>query len=107
MFLVNKEEKKKEMDHFYINQICDKCWRGNQMFRVDLSLYNADGQLREGIDKMDRYCFICIYCWKTTRLDFYSFSHPSMILHLRHIQRLHEQQADALKKLNIAFHNSK
>ena len=98
MFLVNKKKEKKEMDHFYINQICTKCWRGNQMFRVDLSLYDVKGILREGIDKMDRYCFKCIFCQKTTKLDFYTFSHPSMILHLRHIQRLYEQQADALKK---------
>ena len=75
------------------------------MFRVDLSLYDVKGILREGIDKMDRYCFKCIYCRKTTKLDFYTFSHPSMILHLRHIQRLYEQQADALKKLNVV--NSK
>ena len=95
------------MDHFYINQICCNCLRGNQMFRVDLSLYDANGKLMEGIDEMDRYCFICIYCGKTTRLDFYSFSHPSMILHLRHIQRLQQQQADAIKKLNVAFHNNK
>ena len=77
------------------------------MFRVDLSLYDADGKLRAGIDEMEQYCFICIFCWKTTRLDFYTFSHPSMILHLKHIERLHKQQADALKKLNIAFQNSK
>ena len=77
------------------------------MFRVDLSLYDANGKLRKGIDEMERYCFICIYCWKTTRLDFYSFSHPSMILHLRHIQRLQQQQTDAIKKLNVAFHNTK
>ena len=77
------------------------------MFRVDLSLYDADGKLRAGIDEMEQYCFICIFCWKTTRLDFYTFSHPSIILHLKYIERLHKQQADALKKLNIAFQNSK
>ena len=77
------------------------------MFRVDLSLYDANCKLREGIDTMDRYSFICRFCWRTTKLDFYSFSHPSIILHLRHIQRLQEQQRDALKKLNVAFHNSK
>ena len=94
------------MDHFYINQICINCRTGNQMFRVDLSLYDADGKLMEGIDAMDNYSFICVFCWRATKLDFYSFSHPSMILHLKHIQRLHKQQRDALKKLNVAFHNS-
>ena len=95
-----------EMDHFYINQTCTNCWRGNQMFRVDLSLYDQNGKLWIGIDEMERYCFIRTICWKTTKLDFYTFSHPSMILHLKHIERLHKQQLNAIKKLNIAFHNS-
>ena len=73
------------------------------MFRVDLSLYDADGKLRVGIDEMEQYCFICIFCWRTTSLDFYTFSHPSMILHLRHLQRLHEQQTNTFKNLKIAF----
>ena len=77
------------------------------MFRVDLSLYDANGKLREGIDEMDQYCFICTFCWRTTRLDFYSFSHPSIILHLRLIQRLYELQWNTLKELNNAFHNCK
>ena len=63
----------------------------------------CEWELREGIDEMEQYCFICIYCWKTTRLDFYTFSHPSMILHLRHMQRLHEQQTNTFKKLKVAF----
>ena len=64
------------------------------MFKVDLSLYEPNGKLRKGIDQMERYCFICIYCWKTTRLDFYTFSHPSI-----HKERLHKQQLNAMKKL--------
>ena len=95
------------MDHFYINQICTNCWRGNQVFRVNLSLYDSNGILREGTDELDQFIFICVFCWRTTRLDFYTFSHPSIILHLKRIEKLHEQQVDALKKLNIAFQNSK
>ena len=93
------------MDHFYINQVCINCWKGNQMFKVDLSLYDQNGKLRIGINEIEQFCFICVYCWKTTRLDFYTFSHPSMILHLKQIERQHKQQADALKKLIVAFHS--
>ena len=93
------------MDHFYINQVCTNCWKGNQLFKVDLSLYDQNGKLRIGINEIEQFCFICVYCWKTTRLDFYTFSHPSMILHLKQIERQHKQQADALKKLNFAFHS--
>ena len=95
------------MEHFYINQICTNCWRGNQVFRVNLSLYDSNGILQEGTDQLDQFIFICEFCWRTTRLDFYTFSHPSIILHLKRIEKLHEQQVDALKKLNIAFQNSK
>ena len=95
------------MDHFYINQICTNCWKGNQMFKVNLSLYDQNGKLRIGIDEIEQFCFICVYCWRTTRLDFYTFSHPSIILHLKHLEKLHIQQLDAIKKLNAAFHISK
>ena len=95
------------MDHFFINQICTNCWKGNQMFKVNLSLYDQNGKLRIGIDEVEQFCFICIYCWRTTKLDFYTFSHPSMILHLKHLEKIQKQQVDALMKLNAAFHISK
>ena len=95
------------MDHFYINQICINCWKGNQIFKVNLSLYDQNGKLRIGIDEIEQFCFICIHCWRTTRLDFYTFSHPSIILHLKHLEKLHKQQLDAINKLNAAFHISK
>ena len=95
------------MDHFYINQICTNCWKGNQFFKVNLSLYDQNGKLRIGIDEIEQFCFICVYCWRTTRLDFYTFSHPSIILHLKHLEKLQKKQLDAIKKLNAAFHISK
>ena len=95
------------MDHFFINQICTNCWKGNQFFKVNLSLYDQNGKLRIGIDEIERFCFICVYCWRTTKLDFYTFSHPSMILHLKHLEKLHKQQLNAINKLNAAFHISK
>ena len=75
------------MDYFNITQICVNCLRGNATFQVYLSLYDANGKLKAGVDEMDRFRFICTFCWKTTALDFYSFSHPSMILHLMHLQQ--------------------
>ena len=95
------------MDHFYINQICTNCWKGNQIFKVNLSMYDQHGKLRIGIDEIEQFCFICVYCWRTTRLDFYTFSHPSIILHLKHLEKLHKQQLNEIKKLNAAFHISK
>ena len=102
------------MDHFYINQICINCWKGNQIFKINLSLYDQHGKLRIGIDEIEQFCFICVYCWRTTKLDFCTFSHPSMILHLKHLEKLHEQQLDAINKqlnatnkLKAGFHISK
>ena len=95
------------MDHFYIKQICTNCWKGNQFFKVNLSLYDQNGKLQIGVDEIEQFCFICVYCWRTTRLDFYTFSHPSIILHLKHLEKQQKQQLDAINKLNAAFHISK
>ena len=93
------------MDHFNINQICINCLRGNQTFKVELSLYNPNGTLKNGVDKMDRFTFICSFCCRKTSLDFYSFSHPSMIMYLMELHKRETIRRDALHKLNVTFNN--
>ena len=95
------------MDHFYINQICIKCLRGNKKFRVDLQLFDENGRLYPGTDKLDRFSFTCEFCWKKTQLDFYKFSHPDLILHLKRLHEQHIKTKKALDKLYILFNNIK
>ena len=93
------------MDHFYITQICTKCVRGEKKFRIDLRLYDDNGRLADGVETMEQFCFICTFCWKKTRLDFYRFSHPDMILYLKRLNHQNEETKKALDRLYIIFNN--
>ena len=95
------------MDHFYITQICINCLRGKKEFRVDLRLYDDNGRLPVGVDAMEQFCFMCQFCWRKTRLDFYKFSHPDMILHLKRLNHQDQLRKQALDQLYIVFNNNK
>lgn len=95
------------MDHFNIRQICINCLRGEKEFRVDLKLYNENGKLATGIDETEQFRFVCNFCWQTTALDFYKFSHPDMIMHLKRLYQRDEERKEALDKLYIVFNNNK
>ena len=95
------------MDHFNITQVCIYCWRGKKSFRVDLKLYDDNGRLLPGIDKLESFCFICHFCWRSSPLDFYKFSHPDLICHLKNLHKQYEETKKALDKLYILFNNIK
>ena len=86
------------MDHFNINQTCANCVRGKKMFRVDLSLYDADGRLNHGVEKFE---FICHFCWRKSKLDFYRFSHPDLIKHLKNLYEHYKKIQEALNQMYI------
>lgn len=94
------------MDHFYIRQICINCCRGEKQFRIDLKLYDDEGRLPSSVHSMEQFSFICTFCWKKTKLDFYKFSHPDMILHLKRLHEQNEQRKKALDQLYIIFNNN-
>ena len=72
-----------------ITHTCIHCLRGKQVFRISLDLYNEEGVLHPGVQRMKIFEFICTYCWRKSFFDFYRFSHPDIILLLK---RLDEQQ---------------
>ena len=89
------------MDHINITQACIHCLRGKKLFRVDLNLYDAEGRLMViGTEKMKTFRFMCQFCWRESPLDFYKFSHPDLICHLK---RLHEQYNETKKALDILY----
>ena len=77
------------------------------MFRVDLKLYDANGKLQHGTDQMETFRFICHFCWRSTTLDFYKFSHPDLICYLKRLHEQYEETRKALDKLYILFNNIK
>ena len=96
------------MDHFNITQACIHCLRGSKLFRVDLNWYDAEGRLIiTGTEKMNSYRFTCQFCYKQSTLDFYRFSHPDLICHLKRLHEQYEETKKALDKLYILFNNVK
>ena len=89
------------MDHFNITQACIYCLRGSRLFRVDLDCYDENGRLIVvGREMINRFSFTCQFCYKETSLDFYRFSHPELICHLK---RLNEHFEEIKKKLDILY----
>ena len=94
------------MDYFKITQQCNKCQRGAQTFQVHLSLYDANGRLiNPNVQKMDAFKFTCHFCWENTELDFYRFSHPDVIKHLKNINEQHKIIKNALNQMYICLNN--
>ena len=88
------------MDHFNITQVCIHCLKGKKTFRVDLKLYDDNGRLLHGTENLETFRFICYFCWRKSTLDFYKFSHPDLICHLK---RLHEQNEEIKKTLDMLY----
>ena len=95
------------MDHFNITQICINCLRGKKIFRVDLELYDDNGTLKPGTDRMEKFRFMCQFCWRSTALHFYKFSHPELIFYLKRLHEHYEETKKALNNLNTIFNNIK
>ena len=80
-----------------ITHTCHHCLRGKKIFRISLDLYNEEGVLRPGVQRMKKFEFICHYCRRKSFFDFYRFSHPDIILLLK---RLDQQQNELIQALD-------
>ena len=94
------------MDHINISQTCDYCLIGKKVFRVDLKLYDAEGKLLAGTRRMKIFRFICQFCQKESSLDFYNFSHPDLICHLKRIHEQYIKTKETLNELYILFNKT-
>ena len=93
------------MDYFTITQQCCKCQRGSKTFHVHLSLYDASGRLNHQVQNMDEFKFTCHLCWENTQLDFYRFSHPDLIKHLKNINEQYQMMKNALNQMYTCVNN--
>lgn len=82
-----------------ITHTCSHCCRGRKVYRVTLDLYNDEGILRRGVQRMKKFEFTCECCSKKSFLDFYRFSHPDVILLLKRLDRKQNELLDMLNKL--------
>ena len=82
-----------------ITHTCIHCWRGTKVFRISLDLYNDEGILRRGVQRMKKFEFKCDYCLRKSFVDFYRFSHPDVILFLRQLDQKQNELLDALDRV--------
>ena len=80
-----------------ITHACRHCCVGRKVYRISLDLYNDQGILRPGVQRMKKFEFTCNHCGKKSFFDFYRFSHPDVILLLK---RLDQQQNELIHLLN-------
>ena len=93
------------MNHLNITQVCAHCSRGQKVFIVNLDLYDDQGRLPIGIHRSTHFEFTCHFCLKKTSLDFYRFSHPDVIMHLKQLKQHLNEMKQLLHKFNILFNN--
>ena len=86
------------MEHFNITYVCPICLRGSKVFQIYLSLFHDNGRLKYEVRKMDSYKMKCDFCKRKSKLDFYGFSHPDVICHLK---RLHDEIENMKQASNI------
>ena len=73
------------MDHFNILQLCRHCGRGKKVFKIELSFYDADGELNLSKAQISRdFSLKCEVCHRVSNVDFYSFSNREIIVQLKH-----------------------
>ena len=92
------------MDSLNINQLCRICRRGNKVFEINLSCYDAEGKLTVNSMELKDFSFQCEFCNLVSTLDFDKFSHPSIIIQLKRqnekIKQIKQQLKDFLSLLN-------
>ena len=82
-----------------ITHTCIHCLRGKKVFRRSLDLYNDEGILKPGVQRMKEFEFMCTYCWKKSFFDFYRFSHPDIILLLKRLEKQVTELQKAIDQL--------
>ena len=88
------------MDHFNISQLCRFCRRGNKVFKVSLSCYDADGKVNiNTMQRLKDFSFQCEFCNLVSTLDFNKFSHPDIILNLKKKKKKNDKIRKALDEL--------
>ena len=88
-----------------ITHTCIHCLRGKKVFRISLDLYNEEGVLRPGVQRMKVFEFMCTYCWRKSFFDFYRFSHPDIILLLKRLEQQVTELQKAIDQLQSEINN--
>ena len=51
------------MDHFLLTQLCQKCKKGCETFKVSLSNYDVAGRFNlSKVEVTEQFSFVCVFC---------------------------------------------
>ena len=88
-----------------ITHTCGHCYRGKKVFKVSLDLYNDQGIMHPQVHQMKKFDFDCDFCFRKSRLDFYRFSHPDVILLLKRLEKKQDELIKALDNIISILEN--
>ena len=93
------------MDHFLLTQLCQKCKKGCETFKVSLSNYGIAGRFNlSKVEVTVQFSFVCVFCEMVNIVDFEQVCNPNTVWYLRRqneINKRIEQVIDELLRIKI------
>ena len=90
------------MDHFLLTQLCQKCKKGCETFKVSLSNYDVAGRFNlSKVEVTEQFSFVCVFC---EMVNIEQVCNPNTVWYLRRqneINKRIEQVIDELLRIKI------
>ena len=93
------------MDRFLFTQLCQKCKKDRETFKVSLSNYEGAGRFNlSKVEVAEQFSFVCVFCEMVNIVDFEQVCNPNTVWCLRRqneINKQIEQVIDELLRIKI------
>ena len=93
------------MDRFLFTQLCQKCKKDCETFKVSLSNYEGAGRFNlSKVEVAEQFSFVCVFCEMVNIADFEQVCNPNTVWYLRRqneINKQIEQVIDELLRIKI------
>ena len=93
------------MDRFLFTQLCQKCKKDCETFKVSLSNYEGAGRFNlSKVEVTKQFSFVCVFCEMVNIVDFEQVCNPNTVWYLRRqneINKQIEQVIDELLRIKI------
>ena len=93
------------MDRFLFTQLCQKCKKDCETFKVSLSNYEGAGRFNlSKVEVAEQFSFVCVFCEMVNIVDFEQVCNPNTVWYLRRqneINKQIEQVIDELLRIKI------
>ena len=93
------------MDRFLFTQLCQKCKKDCETFKVSLSNYEGAGRFNlSKVEVAEQFSFVCVFCEMVNIADFEQVCNPNTVWYLRRQNKINkqiEQVIDELLRIKI------